>query len=110
MVHDTLTKIEARLRTAEAVPAERREELLALVRTLREEVSELSKLDQDHAQSIAGFTQVSTHEATRTSPDPHLLRASLDGLTGSVVGFEKSHPRLTQIVNNISTTLSNLGI
>jgi len=110
MINDTLAKIETRLRAAESVPDERRQELLALVDTLRNEIDELSKTDQEQAQSIAGFTQVSTHEATRSAPDPNLLKVSLEGLTGSVAGFEKSHPRLVQIVNNISTTLSNLGI
>ena len=110
MINDTIAKIEARLRAAESVPDERRRELLELVGTLRGEISELSKTDQEHAQSIAGFTQVSTHEATRAEPNPDLIKASLAGLTGSVAGFEKSHPRLVQIVNSLSTTLSNLGI
>ena len=110
MINDTLAKIEARLRAAESVPTERRQELLKLVSTLRSEIDELSKTDEEHAQSIAGFTQVSTHEATRTAPNPDLVKASLEGLTGSVAGFEKSHPQLVQIVNTISTTLSNLGI
>jgi len=110
MLNETLAKIEARLQSAESVPAERRQELLELVKTLRNEIDELSKTDSEQAQSIAGFTQVSTHEATRSEPDPDLVKASLDELTGSVAGFEKSHPRLVQIVNNISTTLSNLGI
>jgi len=35
---------------------------------------------------------------------------SLEGLSSSVEGFEKSHPKLVQIVNAISNTLSNLGI
>jgi Domain of unknown function (DUF4404) len=110
MINDTLTKIEARLRAAESVPDARRRELLDLIGTLRGEISELSQTDQEHAQSIAGFTQVSTHEATRPAPNPELVRVSLAGLTGSVAGFEKSHPRLVQIVNSLSTTLSNLGI
>ena len=110
MINDTIAKIEARLRAAESVPDERRRELLELVGTLRGEISELSKTDQEHAQSIAGFTQISTHEATRTEPNPVLIKVSLAGLTGSVAGFEKSHPRLVQIVNSLSTTLSNLGI
>jgi len=110
MIEDTLAKIEARLRAADAVPELRRQELLALVGTLRNEIGELSKTDSEHAQSIAGFTQVSTHEATRSTRNPDLLKASLEGLSGSVAGFEKSHPRLVQLVNNLSTTLSNLGI
>src|SRR5262245_15927650 len=103
MINDTLAKIEARLRSAESVPDDRRQELLALVTTLRSEIDQLSKTDREQAESIAGFTQVSTHEATRSEPNPDLVKASLEGLTGSVAGFEKSHPRLVQIVNGIST-------
>ena len=69
-----------------------------------------SKTQQEQAQSIAGFAEVSTHEATRTEQDPELLKLSLEGLGSSVRGFEESHPRLVQIVNSISSTLSNLGI
>lgn len=110
MINETLAKIEARLQSAEAVPTERRRELLELVKTLRAEIHELSKTDQEKAQSIAGFTHVSTHEATRDEPDPDLIKLSLEELSNSVAGFEKSHPRLVQLVNSLSTTLSNLGI
>jgi hypothetical protein len=34
----------------------------------------------------------------------------LRGLQSSAEGFEKSHPKLVEIVNRISSTLSNLGI
>src|SRR3989442_5415412 len=110
MIDDTLSKIEARIRAAESVPDERRGELLDLLRTLKAEVGELSKTHEEQAQSIAGFTEVSTHEATRSEQNPDLLQISLKGLSGSVNGFEKSPPKLVQIVNSISTTLSNLGI
>ncbi|TAL02554.1 MAG: DUF4404 family protein [Verrucomicrobia bacterium] len=110
MINDTLTKIEARLKSAESVPDERRRELLQLVGTLKSEIAELSKSHEEQAQSIASFADVSTHEATRSEQNPDLLKISLEGLGESVSGFEKSHPRLVQIVNSISTTLSNLGI
>jgi hypothetical protein len=38
------------------------------------------------------------------------VEISVKGLRSSVAGFEKSHPRLAQVVNSISNTLSNLGI
>jgi hypothetical protein len=34
----------------------------------------------------------------------------LAGLSASVEGFEKSHPKLVEIVNRICTALSGLGI
>ena len=110
MIEDTIGKIEDQVRSAEAIKEERRRELLQLLGTLKSEVAELSKTNKEQAQSIAGFTQLSAHEATRAEQNPELLKLSLQGLGSSVRGFEESHPRLVQIVNAISRTLSNLGI
>ena len=110
MIKNTITEIEDRIRTAGAIKDERKRELLQLLSTLKSEISELSKTHGDQAQSIAGFTELSTHEATRAEPNQQLLDLSVKGLSQSVEGFEKSHPRLVQIVNTISQTLSNLGI
>lgn len=110
MIEETVRKIEARIRAAEAIKDERRAELLQLLATLKSEVAELSKTHEEHAQSIAKFTDLSAHEATRTQPNPQSLDHSLQGLRSSVDGFEKSHPKLVQIVNAISNALSNLGI
>jgi hypothetical protein len=110
MIDETIGQIEARIQSADAVKDERKREVLQLLATLKSEVAELSKTHEEQAQSIAGFTQVSAHEATRKRQDPQLLDLSLQGLRSSVEGFEKSHPELVQIVNAISNTLSNLGI
>ena len=110
MIEDTIGKIEARIQGAETIKDERRQELLQLLGTLKSEVGELSKTHGEQAQSIAAFTEVSTHEATRAEQNPELLKLSLAGLGSSVREFEGSHPRLVQIVNAISNTLSNLGI
>jgi hypothetical protein len=110
MIEDTIVKIESRIQAADAIKDERRRELLELLNTLKSEVASLSKTHGEQAASIAGFTEISTHEATRTQQDPQLLKLSLEGLSSSVSGFEQSHPRLVQIVNAISNTLSNLGI
>lgn len=109
MIHDTLSKIETRIGQS-TVQADSKAELLTLLGTLKSEVAELSKTHDEAAQSIAGFTQVSAHEAMREEPNPALVKHSLDGLAASVDGFEKSHPSLVAIVNRICTTLSNLGI
>ena len=110
MLPDTLNKIEERLRHAESLTPQQRAELLALVGTLKSEVSDLARTHSDEAQSIAGFTAVSAHEATRDEKNPELVELSLKGLSQSVSGFEESHPKLVQAVNSICTTLSNLGI
>jgi hypothetical protein len=110
MIEDTIGKIEARIQSADAIKEDRRRELIQLLGTLKSEVAELSKTHEEQAESIAGFAELSTHEATRTEQNPRLLRLSLEGLSSSVGELEKSHPRLVQIVNAISNTLSNLGI
>jgi hypothetical protein len=110
MIEDTIGKIEAKIEGADAIKEERRRELVQLLGTLKAEVAELSKTHGEQAQSIAGFAEVSTHEAIRTEQNPHLLKLSLEGLSSSVAELEESHPRLVQIVNAISHTLSNLGI
>ena len=110
MIDDTIKKIEMRIQHSESLRPERRQELLELLAKLKLEAEELAKTHDDEAQSIVGFTQMSTHEATRAAQDPQLLTLSTEGLRKSVAEFEKSHPKLAQIVNTISTTLSNSGI
>jgi archaellum component FlaC len=111
MIEDTIKKLEARIESADAcITDERREELRQLLQTLKSEVANLAQTHEEQAESIAGFADLSTHEATRSEQNPQLLKLSLEGLNSSVEGFEKSHPRLVQIVNAVSNTLSNLGI
>jgi queuine/archaeosine tRNA-ribosyltransferase len=110
MIDETIGKIETRIQSADSIKEDRKRELLQLLATLKSEAAELSKTHDEQAQSIAGFAQVSAHEATREQRNPQLLDLSLQGLRSSVAGFEQSHPKLAQIVNAISNTLSNLGI
>jgi Mg2+ and Co2+ transporter CorA len=110
MIEKTISEIEARIGGAESVSPTHKEELLRLLGTLKTEVAELSKTHGEHADSIAGFARLSTHEAMRTEPNPQLRELSTQGLRSSVDGFEQSHPKLVQIVNSISNTLANVGI
>jgi hypothetical protein len=110
MIEDTISKLETRIQAADAIKEERRQELLQLLGTLKTEIQLLSKTHEEQAQSIARFAEVSTHEATRSAQNPELLDLSLEGLRSSVGEFEKTHPKLVQLVNSISNTLSNLGI
>lgn len=110
MIKETISSIEAKIQSADAIHEDKKRELLQLLGTLKSEVATLSKTHDEQAQSIAGFTEISAHEATRSKQNPELLELSLKGLKSSVEGFENSHPRLVQIVNSISQTLSNLGI
>ena len=110
MLQETISKIEARLKNAGTLKDDQKTELLQLLSTLKGEITTLSDTHGERAQSIAGFTEVSTHEATRAEKHPELLKLSVQGLASSVEGFEKSHPSLVALVNRIATTLSNMGI
>jgi len=110
MLDETLSKIEDRLKQTSAIEATRREELLQLLEDLKEEIADLAHSDPDHAQSIASFADVSTHEATRGEPQPVLLQHAVGGLSSSVLGFEQAHPKLTEIVNRLAISLSNMGV
>ncbi len=110
MIDDTISKIEARVQSHEHLDETRRRELLELVGRLKSEVDELARTHQEEAQSIARFAELSTEEAIRTRQNPELRDISIQGLNSSVTGFENSHPKLVQVVNTISHTLSNLGI
>lgn len=110
MIDKTISEIEAKVRAAGSVDAARKEELLTLLGRLKTEVGTLAETHSEQADSIAGFAQVSAHEATRKEQNPESLEHSVAGLRSSVEGFEVSHPMLVQVVNNISNTLANLGI
>lgn len=110
MIRDTITQIEERLRNAGSLNDQTRHELVGLLNTLKNEVTELSRTDAERARQIAAYAETSTHEAIRDARDQDALKASLDSLSSSVEGFENTHPGLVQIVNRIATTLSNLGI
>lgn len=110
MIEKTISEIEAKIGGTDSVDAGQKQELLKLLGTLKTEVAALSKTHGEQADSIAGFAQLSAHEATRVDQNPQLRELSNQGLLSSVEGFEQSHPKLVQIVNRISKTLSDLGI
>src|SRR5215469_7073603 len=99
MIEKTISEIEAKINSTDAASPERRQELLQLLATLKTEVAKLSKTNSEQADSIAGFAQISTHEAMRTEQNPQLREISLLGLRSSVEDLEQSHPQLTAIVN-----------
>jgi hypothetical protein len=110
MIEETIKRIETTLQGAKAMAPKKREELMALLAELKGEVTGLSETNREGAESIAGFTQVTAHEATRADGDRQLLNLSLKGLSGSVNKFEASHPKLVKVVNDICTALSGLGL
>jgi hypothetical protein len=110
MIGETLAQLETKIRQASALNAEQKAELLQLLHALHAEVQALAHTHAEQAESIAGFTGISTHEAVRQQRNPRLMELARKGLVSSVEAFETSHPQLVRIVNAISTFLANLGI
>ena len=80
MIEDTVSNIEAKIQASDSIQDDRKRELLQLLGTLKAEIATLSKTNEEGAQSIAGFTEISAHEATRAQHNPELLNRSLNGL------------------------------
>jgi Domain of unknown function (DUF4404) len=110
MIRKTIGDIEQRIRDSRSISEQARSELLNMLGTLKTEVETLASTDDEQAESITRFTDVSTHEAFREGKNPRLMELSREGLAASVDGFEQSHPKLVELVNRICTTLSNLGV
>jgi hypothetical protein len=85
-------------------------ELQRHLSALHTELGELARTDADGAKTVAGFAELSAHEATRSRPNHELLGISLSGLKKSVQQFEETHPRLVEIVGSLSAVLSNIGL
>lgn len=109
MIQDRLEKIEERLKQSKITDSEKAE-LLNLMASLKTEIAGLSKTHREQAESIAGFAEISAHEATRNEKSTALINLSIEGLNTSVREFEVSHPDLVEVINRFCTMLSNLGI
>jgi hypothetical protein len=109
-MQDTISKIEERIRNAGTLKDENRAELLDLLGQLKSQIDTLAKTNQEQARSIAGFTEISTHEATRSEKHPALLKHSVQGLESSVEELGQSHPKLVGVVNRIAAVLADMGI
>ena len=110
MVQNTIEKIEDKIRTNSSLNEKNKAELLDLLAKLKPEIMKLANAKTEHAESITGFIERSTHEVMRREKNPDLLKIAVNGLSASVKGFEVSHPELVANVNYIANALANMGI
>lgn len=110
MPHETMNKIEKKIRDSIHITDENKQDYLEMIASLRQEIELLSETERDQAETITGFAGVTAHEATKENQDPELLKISVNGLRESIKGVEASHPKLVSIVNTFCSILSNLGI
>jgi hypothetical protein len=108
MIQDRIAKIETTLASAADLPPATREEILALLAELKTEVSGLESAHREQAQSITRSADAAFSLAAQPKTQPE--SAALQDFRASVQGFEASHPRLVQVVDQIALTLSNMGI
>ncbi|HTX22498.1 MAG TPA: DUF4404 family protein [Candidatus Aquilonibacter sp.] len=92
MIEETIGELEAKIRGADSLGDVRKRDLIASLAKLKTEITALKE----------------SHDAARETQQS--LKGSVEELRSSVAGFEQSHPKLVQLVNNISSTLANLGI
>jgi hypothetical protein len=86
MVEKLINELESKIRTAEFSNAAHKNDLLLSLAHLKNELAAREK------QNLAP------------------LKKSVEELRSSVEGFEQSHPKIIEVVNRISSSLSNLGI
>jgi ABC-type transporter Mla subunit MlaD len=110
ITQNTIEKIEEKIRTNKSLNESDKTQLLNLLAALKPEMAKFSNDQAEHAESVAGFIERSTHEALRQKKNPTLLKLAIDGLSASVKGFETSHPQLVENVNTIASALANIGI
>ena len=106
MIEDRLEQIQSAIERSPKMSDDAKAELLSLVAGLKAEIKTLSETHHDEASSITRFAD----EAARSRQDPQLGENALDGLRGSIQGFEDSHPKLVDTVNRFATALSNMGL
>lgn len=96
MIDRHIDHLESRIRNAEGISEEHRAELLDLLQSMRKE-----------AASLPASAQAEIEAAV---PDDKPVDAVVLELQDSVADFEASHPKLTQLTNQVAMVLSNMGI
>ncbi|HVC08787.1 MAG TPA: DUF4404 family protein [Elusimicrobiota bacterium] len=109
-IEDAIKKIEEAVGSIKSLDTGKKTELLRRLKVLKSELGRLSKTHEEDSLSIAGFARVAAGEAARRKKAPHLLESALDGLALTVRGFEASHPKLTETINDVCAMLAQIGV
>jgi hypothetical protein len=110
MISERLAKLESMLRDNPNLSEASRRELLDLVTGLRAEVTPLEDTHAESASQIAGSAEAAVQASMKRDEQPEQATVAVEGLAASVREFEASHPRLVEIVDQLTVTLSNMGI
>lgn len=110
MLEETIKRIENIVNNSENLSKERRQQLINLAVDLKKQLNELSETNKEDANSIAGFTSITTYESLKDEQDDDLLNFTNSGLKLAIRKVEATHPQLIKTIRNFTRILSNLGI
>jgi hypothetical protein len=96
MIDRHIDHLESRIRNAEGISDERRAELLMLLESMRVEAASLPPAAQEKLEASV--------------PEDRPAEAVMTEIQDSLAEFEASHPKLTQLTNQVAIVLSNMGI
>jgi hypothetical protein len=96
MILHEIDQLEARIRSAVGISEEQKAELLKLLNSMRAEVKGLPEGSESIAETV--------HNGDRP------IEEVMGEIKASVSELEASHPRLTQLTNQVAVVLSNMGI
>jgi hypothetical protein len=110
MINERLAKLESMLRDNPNLSDAARQELLGLVTGLQAEMAPLTGTHAERAHEIAGNAEAAVQASMQRQEQPERATQAVEGLAASVREFEVTHPRLVEIVDQLTSTLSNMGI
>lgn len=110
MIQERIEQIASKVQDAATLSESAKADLLGLLSALKSEVDELATARRADAENVAQFAEASTQEAIRAEQEPEQLNAAIHGLRATAEGLEATHPKLTDLLNRIATTLANMGI
>ncbi len=108
MTSERLAKLESMLRDNPSLSETNRRELLDLVAGLRAEMASLEDTHAERANQIVGSAEAAVQASIHEQPPQATV--AVERLASSVREFEASHPKLVEIVDQLTSTLSNMGI
>lgn len=102
--------LEKKIEATSQIDTKIKEDLLDLMRSLKNELTDLKNDHPETAHDIANKAQISAEKVLTSNSKKDELQENIEGLQGTVEEFEVSHPKLVEIVNRLCMMLSDLGI
>jgi len=100
MIEDKFEKIEGRIRQSVNMDDENKDALLQLLTELKTEIK---------STSVEVGTGLKKDISKIDDEDEGIIKSAFSDINEKIAELEESHPRLVQILNSISTQLSNSG-